>query len=740
MKVTFSVTAFVAVVSAAPKPAMSSLKAIREAAPEISDADILNYALTLEHLEDKFYREGLANYTAEAFADAGFDATFYDNLKEISSDETIHVSYLTAALTKAGAKPVAECTYSFGVTDPKSFVMTSSILEGVGVSAYLGAAAEIMSAEYLTAAGSILTVESRHSSYIRASLGQSPFPSPFDVPLSLNEVYTLAAPFIVSCPLGNPPLPVKAFPMLMSAPTNGNITVGKEITLLTPNSVVKPADGSSQIYGAFITVTGPVFAAATAVDGGFTLTVPEAPEGGAPIAGQTYVVLTGCNTKVTDDTVAAGPAVFERSPWLVSHDVGFQYPQTVEEVQTASEKVMSPPLPPWRPQKTLIDIYNERDRTPWYLRLIATMSAMLLMTSFLIFPTAFANGTATHLNLSRSAALIASVVIVFLSYLISFTLAFLTTSWFFHLDVIFNPHLLSSILGLVNIVYNMGIHTSIDVNSHVKAGIALAIISALVYAFGALMAFRKIHIVRTRNAMHRYASPSNATLSPPETEMQRQQLLQLLLRQDDAKLSSSPSESALQSTYKIHWPGNNTRNNSRPNTMSTIHNPPQTSRNRFGIRENSILHATSPANMIEHHEPPPDHLIGGIECVPNIVVDEGTASGSGSRLSSGPSPLRPVVYDASAPSPPTPPRRIYEPHPGQRVPSYHQQEYVGPYTHPSSPSVVPPLGSNGYPIEKPEGSNISPSQLFKKKNVQRPLDGYAVVDASAEEARAWTAA
>ena len=60
---------------------------------------VLNYALTLEHLEDKFYREGLANYTQEQFAAAGFDETFYNNLKEVSVDEQTHVKFLTDALT-----------------------------------------------------------------------------------------------------------------------------------------------------------------------------------------------------------------------------------------------------------------------------------------------------------------------------------------------------------------------------------------------------------------------------------------------------------------------------------------------------------------------------------------------------------------------------------------------------------------------------------------------------------------
>ena len=64
-----------------------------------TDADILNYALTLEHLEDKFYREGIAKFSEADFAAAGLSKTFYENLLEISYDETTHVRFLTTALT-----------------------------------------------------------------------------------------------------------------------------------------------------------------------------------------------------------------------------------------------------------------------------------------------------------------------------------------------------------------------------------------------------------------------------------------------------------------------------------------------------------------------------------------------------------------------------------------------------------------------------------------------------------------
>lgn len=87
---------------------------------------------------------------------AGFADPFYENLKDISSDETAHIAFLTSTL---GSAAVVECTYSLPSNDVTSFVGLASVLEGVGVSVYLGAAASIVTKDYLTAAGSILTIE-----------------------------------------------------------------------------------------------------------------------------------------------------------------------------------------------------------------------------------------------------------------------------------------------------------------------------------------------------------------------------------------------------------------------------------------------------------------------------------------------------------------------------------------------------------------------------------------------------
>ncbi|KAK6436103.1 hypothetical protein LTR95_007703 [Oleoguttula sp. CCFEE 5521] len=301
-------TALAALVFGANACPVPARLAKRQQLSEMNDFDILNYALTLEHLEDTFYRQGLAKFTLNDFTRAGFDAAFYNNVKSIAEHEASHVAFLTGAIEAAGGNPVLECTYAFGITTVAGFVATASVLEGVGQSAYLGAARQIANKNYLTAAGSILTVEARHSSYLRVSLSQTPFAQSLDNPLTPNMVHTMASGFITSCPPNNPTFPIKAFPNLAVA-TTGSITSGQLISIKTTNTVLVAHDSGAHLHAAFITAGGPVYAQMTEAGDGinFQVTVP------AGVLGQSYLLFNDCNTTLSDSTVVAGPVLMEIS-------------------------------------------------------------------------------------------------------------------------------------------------------------------------------------------------------------------------------------------------------------------------------------------------------------------------------------------------------------------------------------------------------------------------------------------
>ncbi|PSK33638.1 ferritin-like domain-containing protein 2 [Elsinoe australis] len=281
----------------------------------VSDEQILNYALTLEHLEAAFYTQGLQQYNAKAFEKVNIKGkNFYKNFKKVMRDEVSHVAVIESIMASANMTSTKPCTYDFGLTGPRDFIAKAGLLEGVGVSAYLGAAALISDKTYLTAAGSILTVEARHNAFIRNLRTQSPFPASYDTPLDFNQVYTLAAGFIKECPSDNPDLGVSAFPALTVSGKNMNFK-NKEITFTVPSDFTFP-DGS--VYVAWPAVTGPIIVEATADSDAKTVTCTIPSSGGAvgPL-GQSYAVLTTSATELTDAVTIAGPAfVNVASPYL----------------------------------------------------------------------------------------------------------------------------------------------------------------------------------------------------------------------------------------------------------------------------------------------------------------------------------------------------------------------------------------------------------------------------------------
>ncbi|KAG6913721.1 hypothetical protein DXG01_004716 [Tephrocybe rancida] len=272
-------------------PAFSRVKR----AEVLDDNAVLNFALTLEHLENAFYTEGLAKYDDTAFASAGFSSFVRGRFAQIAAHEKTHVKFLSDAL---GDKATQPCVYNFPYNDVKSFVALSQALEGVGVTAYSGAARFITNKDYLTAAASVLATEARHASWIASAVSKfSGWSGNFDVPLTPNEVFTMAGAFITSCPDSNPTLPLKAFPALSIAKPKA--LPGSAVTLKF-DAPAATESLTSQLYAVFFTGLDKVF---VPLQADRKVKVPE------NLLGTVYVVVGKSATKADDEDIVAGPTM-----------------------------------------------------------------------------------------------------------------------------------------------------------------------------------------------------------------------------------------------------------------------------------------------------------------------------------------------------------------------------------------------------------------------------------------------
>ncbi|QJW91369.1 ferritin-like domain-containing protein [Spirosoma taeanense] len=138
----------------------------QSAGPSQAAVDVLNYALTLEYLEDEFYRlgrnaSGLIPTTDRAIMD------------QISKHEAAHVALLKGAL---GSVAVAKPTFKFpadAFTNYQTFLTLAQAFEDTGVRAYKGQAGALINDKaILQVALQIHSVEARHASEVRRLRGQ----------------------------------------------------------------------------------------------------------------------------------------------------------------------------------------------------------------------------------------------------------------------------------------------------------------------------------------------------------------------------------------------------------------------------------------------------------------------------------------------------------------------------------------------------------------------------------------
>ena len=134
--------------------------------------DVLNFALTLEYLEDEYYRTG------QLRMESLLNPVQRENIIQINKHEALHVKFLQTAL---GAAAVKKPTFDFtaGGMFPTVFSNTTTFLtvalafEETGVRAYKGQATNLMSnKDILTYALQIHSVEARHTAGIRRMLGK----------------------------------------------------------------------------------------------------------------------------------------------------------------------------------------------------------------------------------------------------------------------------------------------------------------------------------------------------------------------------------------------------------------------------------------------------------------------------------------------------------------------------------------------------------------------------------------
>jgi hypothetical protein len=175
--------------TATPAPAPTAAASV-PASFGVGDIGILNYALTLEYLEQQFYEKVIA---AKLFTGAVGSL-----VAEFGQQEAEHVAAIHQTVIKLGGKPAPKPTGKFPITTAAAVAKLAYTVENLGASAYLYQAPHITSPVVLAAALSIHTVEARHAATL-ATLVPGGHVTPtgaFANPANAATVLAAVKPFI----------------------------------------------------------------------------------------------------------------------------------------------------------------------------------------------------------------------------------------------------------------------------------------------------------------------------------------------------------------------------------------------------------------------------------------------------------------------------------------------------------------------------------------------------------------
>jgi hypothetical protein len=155
-----------------------------QASPVGRDEAILNYALTLEYLQDAFY--------SEVGRIGALTGKLAEQARIVGAHERAHVKAFRGVL---GSRAVKRPRFDFqGATeDAERFRRTAVAFEDLAVAAYKAQAPLIERTAYLVPALAIHSVEARHAAWIRRLAGIVPAASAFDEPRSKDSTLAIVA-------------------------------------------------------------------------------------------------------------------------------------------------------------------------------------------------------------------------------------------------------------------------------------------------------------------------------------------------------------------------------------------------------------------------------------------------------------------------------------------------------------------------------------------------------------------
>ncbi|CAK3805558.1 Hypothetical predicted protein [Lecanosticta acicola] len=243
---------------------------------------------------------------------------------------------------------------------------------------------------------------------------------------------------------------------------------------------------------------------------------------------------------------------------------------------------------------------GDRNAVAWYWRVLAFVSWFMILGGFLMLPATFEKAhDPSELRISQAAVGIFAVALLAAGFSFTGLLCFAVRNTLFQAEAIFLPALTSSFIGLLTVFYAFLVYTRYTFHTPALLTTIAAAIATVVYAGLLFWSYRKGGTAtRPRQQMpvpmtsqpyrgaqseHRdseatlwqdqsyyenytrnmFPSAHNPNQPPPtgygfdphqitEDEMQRQQMLMLLLQREE---QSTPDPSVGASTFRIDWQG-----------------------------------------------------------------------------------------------------------------------------------------------------------------------------------------